>query len=370
MPDALKKNLTKEAVMSKLHKLDANRGSFTGNLHDITSWEIGEGNFTITMNDETYRFGEWAQTQLLKKLKIPRNYFLKCSKDLRDQEFREGLDALSKGEENRFKFWLDPETNEKMVYGFIPMNCPDVLPSEIVEKVLNGAGSLEGVVIAEGALSSLDSLRLRLYDSNRNFGTVGTGELFPAMDFVFSDVLRYPIKCQSALFRKECENGLIIPVELNDAFQMPLMRYNEDLFNSHIQFVCDAGSRLDVISKSFDELRKIELPEALINGDADERNSFDDVLEYVIPRKPDRDSIAEPVKREYNADTGNHTVFGLINAVTATVRDYDEGMDGLKCSVEEGVGKFITRISIQEQTREGFKYDKEGLDTLFKKKKN
>ena len=360
-------SFTRDEVLSKINSIDRNKSSFIGNLHDVTDWEIGDGKFDLTLDGETYHFGPHAQSQLLKKLRIPRAYFDICSKDLRDQELREGFETLERGAENRFKFWYNPETQEKTIYGFIPKNCEDILPSQIIEKVFDGMGALNNVFTNQ-CYHTLVQIRLRIVDPNFNFSTISNDELFPMVDVIFSDVLTTPIKVQSGLYRKVCSNGMVVPVELNNAFTMPLTRYREDLFNQHIQYVNDSASRLDVISKAFIELKQIELPEALIDADKDERNSFDEVFEYVIPRKPDRGDIDVLVRNKFNT-AEEHNVFGLINAVTATVREWSGGdMDPNKQLIEESVGNFITRVAIQEQNR-GFTYNKESLDDLFKKKK-
>lgn len=360
------KKATREQILEHLDSLDRNKTSIEADLKDVTEWDVSPGNFTINLNGQPYRFRKWAQQQLLRKLRIPMSYFEICSKELRDKELKEGLENLSRGSKNLFKIWLDPETNEQNVYGFIPTKCRDILSGDIMRQVLDGMGSQEGVLIDEFS-SCLEEMRIRFVNPTHSY--VEVDEEFPAVDFGFSEVLKTPIRLQSVLYRKVCSNGLVIPQEMNQSFTMPLPRFKPDVFDLQIQFVDDSTSGLETIAKTLDSLKGIALPEALIEVDADNRNLFDDVFEYVLPSRTLRSDYSQLIRAEYNKE-GNFTANGAVNAITKIARDLE---DDSKVSLESSAGMFVSKIaSMDEQAQESggsFEYSKESLDRIFKKRR-
>ena len=360
------KSATRDQIMDQLNSLDRNKTSIVADLKDVTEWDVSPGNFTVTLDGTPYHFRKWAQTQLLRKLRIPTSYFEICSEDLRNKELKEGLENLSRGTENRFKIWINPETQEQNVYGFIPTKCRDILSGEIMERVLNGMGSQDGVLIDEFD-SDLESMRIRFVNPTHSY--IEVDEEFPAVDFVFSEVLKTPVKLQSVLYRKVCSNGLVIPQEMNQSFTMPLPRFKPDVFDMQIQYVDDSTSGLETIAKALECLKTIELPQALIDADADNRNLFDDVFEYVLPARSLRSDYGQLIRAEYNRE-GNLTANGVVNAATRIARDLT---DDNKVSLESSAGMFVSKIaSLDEQAKEtggSFEYSKTSLDRAFKKRK-
>ena len=358
--------ITKEQVMSHLNDLDRNKTSIEADLKTVSEWDVSQGNFNVTLEGKSYRFGNWAQSQLLRKLKIPKSYFVSCSEDLRNKELKEGLEKLGKGTENRFKIWLNPQTHEQIVYGFTPIKCRDMLSGEIMEQVLNGMGSQEGVFINEFD-SDLESMRIRFVNQKNSY--VEVDEEFPAVDFVFSEVLKTPIKLQSVLYRKVCSNGLVIPQEMNQSFKMPLPHFKPDIFDLQIQYVENSTSGLDAITKTIEALKGITLPEALIEPDKDEKNLFDDIFEYVLPSRGLRSDYGSLIRAEYNQE-GNLTVNGVVNATTKIARDIK---DETKVSLESSAGMFVSKIAVMDEHTKSsggtFDYTKENIDKIFKKRR-
>ena len=360
-------NISKDQVMSYLNSLDRNKTSIEADFKDVREWDVSVGNFSITLDGTPYRFGPWAQSQLLRKMKIPGSYFNSCSSELRDKEISEGFEKLEKGTMNRFKIWVNPENQQQqVVYGFTPTKCRDILSGEIMEQVLNGMGSQDGVFINEFN-ATLESMRIRLVSSSKP--VIEVDEEFPAVDFIFSEVLKDPIQLKSALFRKVCSNGLSIPQEVNQSFKMPLPHFKPDVFDMQIQYVENAASGLDSIAKTLQELKNIELPEALIDPGKDDRNLFDDVFEYVLPARALRRDYGSLIRAEYNNE-GNYTANGVVNATTRIARDIK---DEVKLSLEDSAGSFVSKIAIQDENARSagghFDYTKENVDKIFKKRK-
>lgn len=357
-------SITREQVMSHLNDLDRNKTSIEADLKDVSDWDVATGKFTVNLEGQPYRFSNWAQAQLLRKLRIPRSYFETCSEDLKNKELKEGLEKLGKGTANRFKIWLNPQTQEQIVYGFTPLKCRDILSGEIMEQVLNGMGSQDGVFINEFG-SDLDYMRIRFVNQRNSY--VEVDEEFPAVDFVFSEVLKTPIKLQSVLFRKVCSNGLVIPQEVNQSFKMPLPHFKPDIFDLQIQYVENSTSGLDSITKTIEALKSISLPEALIEPDKDEKNLFDDIFEYVLPSRSLRSDYGSLIRAEYNQE-GNLTVNGVVNATTKIARDIK---DETKVSLESSAGSFVSKIAVMDEHTSSsggkFDYTKENIDKIFKK---
>ena len=361
------KDVTREQVMEQINSLDRNKTSIVADLKNVTDFDVSPGKFDFTLDGKSYHFRGWAQTQLLRKLRIPGNYFNICSEDLRRQEIEEGLENLQRGAENRFKLWLNPETNELEVYGIIPKNCKDVLTSEIMEKVFDGMGSQDKVRVGEFS-HTLEEMRIRFISEANSY--VEVDEEFPAVDFRFSEVLKCPIQLQSVLFRKVCSNGMVVPTEINQAFTMPLPRFKPDVFDMQIQYVDNSVSGLETIAKTFEALKSVELPEALINAE-DVTNLFDDMFEYVLPSKQVRNTYGDLVRAEYNRE-GNYTVNGLVNATTRIARDLTDS-DADKIALESSAGSFVSTIAIRdEQARDDgrtFEMNKDSITRIFKKRK-
>ena len=359
-------NITKDQVMAHLNSLDRNKTSIETDLKNVTEWDVSPGKFNVTLDGTSYHFSKWAQTQLLRKLRIPLKYFELCSEELRNEELKEGFINLQKGSENRFKIYINPETQEHIVYGFTPLKCRDILSGEIMEQVFNGMGSQDGVIIDEFS-SNLESMRIRFVNKSHSY--IEVDEEFPAVDFVFSEVLKKQIQLQSVLYRKVCSNGLVIPQEMNQSFKMPLPHFKPDIFDLQIQYVDNANSGLEAITRTIEALKQIQLPEALLNAEKDERNLFDDVFEYVLPSRPLRGDYGQLIRSEYNQEH-NLTVNGVVNATTKIARDIK---DDTKIGLESAAGMFVSKIAVMdEHTREAggqFDYTKEGLDKIFKKKR-
>ena len=351
-------------MLGILNSIDRNKTSIEANLNDVTEWDVSDGNFTVTLEGHPYKFGPWAQAQLLKKLRIPKSYFANCSEDLRNKELREGLDKLTKGPENRFKIWVNPETQDSVVYGFTPLKCRDILAGEIMEQVMNGLGSEDGVIIDEFS-HTLEEMRIRFVNKKNSY--IEVDEEFPGVDFVFSEVIKTPIKLQSVLYRKVCSNGLVIPQEMNQSFKMPLPHFKPDIFDLQIQYVENSTAGLDSITRTLEELKTIQLPEALVNPDKDNKNLFDEVFEYVLPSKGIRAEFEGLIRAEYNQE-GNFTVNGAVNATTKIARDIKEDT---KVTLESSAGKFVSRIAVMDEHARSsggtFDYTKENLDKIFKK---
>lgn len=361
---AILKSATKEQVMGQLNSMDKNKTSIIADLKDVTDWDVSPGNFTVDLKGHPYHFRSWARSQLLRKLRIPKSYFGISSTELRDKELKEGFENLSRGSENRFKIYVNPETNEQEVYGFIPTKCHDVLSGEIMEQVLAGMGSQDGVLIDEFS-SCLESMRIRFVNPTHSY--IEVDEEFPGVDFAFSEVLKTPVLLQSVLYRKVCSNGLVVPQEMNQSFKMPLQRFKQDVFELQIQYVDNANSGLEAIARSIEALKAIQLPTALID-DADQRNLFDDVIEYVLPSRNLRGTYGQLIRAEYNNE-GNLTVNGLVNATTKIARDLSE--DDSKVSLESSAGMFVSRIAVSDERAQEsgtkFEYTKENIDRIFKK---
>lgn len=360
----LTKNPNRDQVMEYFNNLDRNKTTIEASIKDVTEWDVSGDKFIITLNGQPYHFRTWAKSQFLKKLKIPVPYFDICSEDLRNRELTEGIANMARGAENKFKVFINPDNGDQTIYGIIPKKCADLVTGEIVEKVLDGMGSETGVVIDE-LESELEYCRLRFFNKSRSL--VEVDEEFPGVDFNFSEVLKMPILLQSALLRKTCSNGLVVPQEINQSFKMPLPRFDQDVFNMQIQYVESANSGLDAIVKSLEALKSIELPPALINVEdpKTERNLFDDVFEYVLAPKL-RSSHGDLIRAEYNNEN-NLTVNGVVNATTKIARDIT---DESKVSLEQSAGKFVSMVAIHaEQAGESFEYSKDSLDKIFKKKK-
>ncbi len=360
-------HITHAQVMEHLNSLDRNKTSIEFDLKNVNEWDVSPGNFKLTMDGRPYRFGKWAQSQLLRKLRIPFKYFEQCSEDLRNEELKEGFVNLSKGSENRFKIWVNPEDqNDQLVYGFTPLKCRDILSGEIMEQVLNGLGSEDGVFINEFN-SDLESMRIRFVNQKNSY--VEVDEEFPAVDFVFSEVLKTPIKLQSVLYRKVCSNGLVVPQEMNQSFKMPLPHFKPEIFDLQIQYVENATSGLESITKTIEALKSITLPEALIEPEKDEKNLFDDIFEYVLPSRGLRSDYGSLIRAEYNQE-GNLTVNGVVNATTKIARDIK---DDTKVSLESSAGMFVSKIAVMDEHAKAsggeFHYTKENIDKIFKKQR-
>ena len=357
--------ITREQVMNHLNSMDRNKTSIEADLKDVGEWNVAPGHFDITLDGKSYHFGKWAQSQLLRKLRIPISYFETCSEELRNKELKEGFEKLGYGTENRFKIWVNPETQEQHVYGFIPLKCRDMLSGEITEQVLNGLGSQDGVQIMEFD-SSLEVLRVRFVNTKNSY--VEVDEVFPAVDFVFSEVIKTPIKIQSVLHRKVCSNGLVVPQEINQSFKMPLPHFKPDIFDLQIQYVDNSVSGLDSIAKTLEALKSIELPQALISPEKDEKNLFDEIFEYVLPSKRIRSDYDRLIRVEYNSE-GNYTANGVVNATTKIARDIESEM---KVTLEASAGMFVSKIAVQDEQAKiaggTFAYNKDNIAKIFRKR--
>ena len=227
-------------------------------------------------------------------------------------------------------------------------------------------GSQDGVLIDEFT-SDLEGMRIRFVNLSHSY--IEVDEEFPAVDFVFSEVLKTPIKLQSVLYSKICSNGLVIPQEMNQSFTMPLPRFKQDVFDMQIQYVDDATSGLESIAHALESLKRIELPQALVEPDKDNKTPFDEVFEYVIPSRSLRSDYEQLIRAEYNNE-GNFTANGIVNAATRIARDLT---DDNKVNLESAAGMFVAKIaSADEQAKEqggAFEFTKVGLDRTFKKRK-
>ena len=376
-------NVTKDQVMEHFNRVDKYKTSFIEALNQITTWDVGETDgFKLTIKDTEYPLTTYALKQLLKKLKIPFSYFNNCSFDLRNQELQEAFSRLSNANNMNFKLWLDEETNKQWIYGILDPGCADLMSGEIVQKVFDGMGSQNGVVITQFT-STLEGLKLRFINESNQYTDVDAE--FPGVDFKFSEVGDGPIALQSVLLRKVCSNGLVIPQEINSAFKMTLKKYEPSKFDMEVQYVDNAAAGLESIANALLELKNIALPEALIDvDDKDMRNAFDDVFEYIIPKKSIRTEYGRLIRTEFNT-TGNHTVNGLINATTRvaqekllkfdTYGEVDKRLDVLdeKNILESAAGNFVSKIAVMDDHAKAdggrFDYSLDGIKHSFKKYK-
>ena len=376
-------NVTKEQVMEHFNYVDKFKTSFVDDLSQISIWDAGEmDGFKLTIKDTEYPLTTFALKQLLKKLKIPFTYFQSCSFDLRNQELQEAFSRLSNETNMNFKLWLDEETNKQWIYGMLDPDCADLMSGEIVQKVLDGMGSEAGVVIPQFT-STLEGLKLRFINENNQYTDVDAE--FPGVDFKFSEVGDGPISLQSVLLRKVCSNGLVIPQEINSAFKMTLKRYEPSKFDMEVQYVENAASGLEAISNALLELKNIVLPEALIDvDDKDMRNAFDDVFEYVVPKKSVRKDYGRLIRTEFNT-AGNLTVNGLVNATTKIAQEKTRNIDSYaeadlrldvlaeKNVLESSAGSFVSKIAVMDEHAKAdggrFDYSLDGIKHSFKKYK-
>ena len=383
MTDTVLKNVTREQVMEHFNKVDRLKTSFREDISKVDTWDAGEtGGFKLNLAGTDYPLTTYALKQLLKEIKIPFNYFQDCSLDLRNRELQEAFSRLSNEHQMLFKLWMDEETGHQWIYGVLKPGCPDLVAGEIVQKVLDGMGSQDGVFISQFT-STLEGLKLRFINEHNQYTEVDAE--FPGVDFKFSEVGNGPIAMQSVLLRKVCSNGLVIPQEINSSFKMTLPKYEPSVFDMQIQYVENAASGLEAISNALLELKKIELPPALIDvDDKDMRNAFDDVFEYVIPKRSVRKEYNNLIRSEYN-NAGNLTVNGVVNATTKIAQGKMESLDSVddvgtrldivknKDLLETAAGTFVSKIAVLDEHAKAdggrFDYSLDGIKHTFKKYK-
>lgn len=389
------KNISIEELKTLLGEMDKYKSFVEYDMRDLNWGHNDKGEFVLKLTNPRegiagdYRLTDYAFTQFLKALKIPKSYFVECSDELREKELSEGFDKLvytegtkkDRAKPVRFLTYFRDDLKEEegevigkepVIYGMTSNRVTHILPSEIFDTVIEGIGRGKEVNIDESYFD-LEEFRVRFVSKEK--GYIEKDEEFPGVDFKYSEVLKHPLILQTILYRKVCGNGLVLPVDRINSFKMQMGRYDESILKEQLEHIETQFDGLSSISKVMENLKKIVLPKALTGIDLSdkdrERNAFDDIFEYVLPKKTEQVILSDLIRAEFNEHEENLTVNGVVNAVTRTARDLTNNTE--KVYVESVAGKFVSRLTTisrdLESKKKEFVYSKDTIDHYFKKKK-
>lgn len=351
----LKKNEQLETLLADAHTLDEGKQQIFYKIPDIIQWNSSE--HKITLGGAEFGLTDYALRQFLKKLKIPYPYYMQCSPDLRDKEIREAMEEQSGKVEYVFKI-----KNDK-IYGIVPKQYYSTLTEPFLQRV---ASNLPGnVSIAEYSLD-LDKTRVRFMATDKVF--VQVDEIVPAVDVSFSEVGACPFNIMSALFRKVCSNGMMIPEGKAPSFKMPMARFRDEQFEASILSMTEMFDHQQDFAELFEKFKTIKLEEPVSVQDEEYPEQFKAAYNLILPSRALQKDFGQLVVEEFNKHEDNKTVNGLMNAVTRTARDIT-GAD--KDRLESSVGAFLSKVySLQKDVElhnEQFDFTLQNIQRLCKR---
>lgn len=349
-----KKNETMETLLSDAHELDTNKHQVFYKIPDITEWDSID--HKISLGGSSFELTDYALKQFLKKLKIPYQYYMSCSSELRDKEIREAMQEQSGKIEYIFKL------KDEKIYGIVPKQYYSTLTEPFIQKIAENLPS--SVSIAEYELN-LDKIRVRFVSTDTSY--VDVDALVPGVDVNFSEVGATPFAMQTAIYRKVCSNGLMLPEGYAPSFKMPMTRFREEQFQASVSSMKDSFfEKQKPIAELFEKFKEIPLPSS--RGLEELPEELKTARDLVLPSRVLQRDYEQLILEEFNKTEDNLTVNGLLNAITRTARDIGVAE---KVKLESSAGGFVSKVySLQQDAvkhNEAFDFSIPSFKRLFKR---
>lgn len=347
-----KKNESMETLLADARTLDVGKNQVLYKIPDISEWDSVD--HKLTLGGASFDLTEYALKQFLKKLKIPYQYYMTCSPELRDKEIREAMEEQSGKVEYIFK------VKEDKIYGIVPKQYYNSQTAPFIQKIADNLPA--NVTIAEYELN-LDKVRVRFISSDKEF--VPVDALVPGVDVLFSEVAATPFAMQTAIFRKVCSNGLMLPEGHAPSFKMPMTRFKEEQFQAALSSMRDEffDNQLP-LAELFEKFKTIELPSS--RGEEELPQILAIARDLVLPSRVLQRDYEQLIIEEFNKNEDNLTLNGLLNAVTRTARDIGASE---KVKLESSAGAFVSKVfSLQkdaEKHNEEFEFSLPNFKRLF-----
>jgi len=262
-------------------------------------WRIPDGAFLLEANGEgPYSLSEWAECQLCARLGIPVKYFRNCPAELKKMQV-EYLVKHSSEKGKRWRLRLREDTVRGLVSGsYQPFD------NRTVASVWESAGQCERFTYE--SLLDDTSFFLRAIVPNGENGNDELGGLLTGFYVRNSEVGRNGISAGPIVYRLVCSNGLVVAQDRKALMYKRHIWIDEAAIAEMLNYAVSGAIELSrKTTEAMTEARKTS-----VRLDA-------------LVQKLDKLELEEQL-RQQALDSfiagGEHNVFGMVNALTATAR--------------------------------------------------
>lgn len=365
--------LTLEEVISREEEVDKEKGVFKDKLANLTDWDTETLQFTI--GGEKYNFTSYALRQLLSKFKIPYNYFIDSSPELRNKELTEGLQAANKNVSYIFKIipdslltGIDNNTGQKTVYGIIPQVHLNFQTSEFLKKIQRSLPDTVSLIEEE---VSLEETRLRFISKDITYPTKDGSQYIPASDIHFSEVGAAPYSQHAVLINTTLNAAQKFPQALSESVKIPLTRFNEQQFDLSMKQLPDIVMGMQsLFIPVFEALSTLKTsPTITEEGEFD--GKLHDIFKLIIPGRKLQSAVQEQATLNYKA-ASTHTLKSLYDSILRMIayEDNKPSRNPERIQIEKALGNFIAKLSSFTQDysahNKTFEYSLENIEIHFK----